>query len=238
VGRAFRRAQQESARWYRIVGVAGNAVQFDPLETEYDLQFYQPLWTFNLRPATAGGPPQPLRLSLLLRVPPGAPPPFELVAERLGPLGAQLDLGQAGAVRDALRAALAGPRFNALLFAAFAAVALGLSSVGLYGVVSHFVQRRAREMGIRVAIGARAADVRRLVLVQGLAPVALGILVGLAGAAAAGRVIAGLLYLVEPLDPLVFALVPALLLLVAVAAIWVPIVRATRVDPVTVMRAE
>lgn len=250
VGRRFRRAQvpeggravaeREPTTTYRIVGVAGNAVQFDPLETEYDLQFYQPLWNFRLRPARPGGDgtPPPLGMALLLRVPAGAPVPFELLAARLRPLGAEVDPGAIVSIRDRLSAALDGPRFNALLFGAFASIALGLASVGLYGVVAHTVQRRAREMGIRVAIGARAADVRRLVLLQGLGPVIAGIGFGLLGAVAAGRVIAGLLYLVEPRDPLVFALVPALLLLVAAAAIWRPALRATRVDPVTVLRAE
>jgi predicted permease len=238
IGQVLRWGQRDSSTRYRIVGVVGDALQYDPLQPEVDLQIYRPLWSLNLRPSAVGAAPRPMRLRLLVRVDPASTAPLEPLPERLRPLGAELDIGAQYALRDSLSAALDGPRFNAILFAAFAAIAIGLAAVGLYGVVSHAVHRRAREMGIRIAIGARAADVRRLVLRQGMVPVIVGVLLGLAGAAAAGRVIAGILYLVEPRDPLVFALVPLLLVLLALAAIWRLVLRATRVDPVTVLRAE
>jgi hypothetical protein len=227
---SFRRRGRDGTV-YRIVGVVDDAVQFDPLERAFDdLQVYLPMWTMS------GG-----RATLLLRAPPGsrASLPLDMLGERLAALDAGIEIGESvSRVRDRLSGTLDGPRFNVVLFGAFAVIALALTLVGLYGVVSHAVERRAREMGIRIAIGARATDVRRLVLRQALTPVAIGIVAGLAGALAAGRIIAGILYLVEPLDPPVLAIVPVILLLVAVAAIWVPALRATRVDPVAVMRAQ
>jgi predicted permease len=232
VNQLFRRTGRDGPA-YRIVGVVGDAVQFDPLRQEYDLQVYLPLWTT---------PPTLTFVTLLLRIPPDAlrsPLPLDMIEERLAAMDAGIEVGDSvSPVRDRLSATLDGPRFNVILFGAFAAIALAMAVVGLYGVVSHAVEQRAREMGIRIAIGAHAADVRRLVLHQGMAPVAIGVVLGVAGAAAAGRVIAGFLYLVEPYDPPVFAIVPVALLLVALAAIWVPALRATRVDPVAVLRAQ
>jgi ABC-type antimicrobial peptide transport system permease subunit len=161
------------------------------------------------------------------------------LSERLRPLGVELDadLGFVS-IRETLSWFLDRPRFNAILFGAFAVVALVLALVGLYGVVSHAVERRAREMAIRVAVGASTSDVRRLILLQGMLPVGAGILIGLVGATAAVRVITGLLYLVDPVDPPVFAAVPLLVLGITLAAIWLPARRATRLDPAAVIRLE
>jgi ABC-type antimicrobial peptide transport system permease subunit len=175
----------------------------------------------------------------MLRAAPGFVPSPAMLAERLRPLGVEVEPGEGFiSIRDHLSWFLGRPRFNATLFGAFAAVALMLALVGLYGVVSHSVERRLREMAIRVAVGASTSDVRRLILLQGMMPVFVGIVVGLAGVGAAVRVITSLLYLVEPVDPPVFAAVPALVLAIALAAIWVPARRATRVDPAAAIRME
>jgi ABC-type antimicrobial peptide transport system permease subunit len=134
--------------------------------------------------------------------------------------------------------ALAGRRFALVLAGAFAVAALALAATGLYGVVAYVAAQRRRELGVRVALGARAADVRRLVLGRGLAPAAVGLVAGLAAALAAGRVLAAQLYGVRPADPATFAAVAVALGVVAVAAAWGPARRAARADPAAVLRAE
>jgi predicted permease len=137
-----------------------------------------------------------------------------------------------------LRVPLAWPRFNALLLGVFAAAALLLSAVGLYGVMAASVRQRQGEIGVRLALGATAADVRRLVLGEGVRLAAAGAIAGLVLAFAATRVLRGLLFETEPLDPV--SLVTAALVLVgaAVVATWLPARRATRVDPIEVLRAQ
>jgi ABC-type antimicrobial peptide transport system permease subunit len=111
-------------------------------------------------------------------------------------------------------------------------------TLGLYGVVSHSVTQRTRELGIRLAFGAAAADIHRLVLRQALTPIAWGLLAGIAGALASGRVLAGLLYDTEARNPAALASVAFILLLVAALACWLPARRATKVDPMIALRAE
>jgi predicted permease len=129
-------------------------------------------------------------------------------------------------------------RFLLLVLGGFAGVALVLAGVGIYGVVSYAVAQRTREMGIRLALGAAPASVRSLVLSGALRPVALGLLLGLAGGLASSRVLGSFLYEVPATDWVTFAAVAGLLLATAVLASWVPAQRGTRVDPILAMRAE
>jgi predicted permease len=131
---------------------------------------------------------------------------------------------------------LASDRFNALLLSAFAAIALLLAVIGLYGVLSHVVAERTREIGIRLALGGRPAHVVRQVVTEGLALTAAGLAIGLLAAAALGRLLSGLVFAVEVVDPVTYAGIAVVLLAAALAAAAAPAVRATRVDPVDVLR--
>ncbi|MGE3273583.1 MAG: ABC transporter permease [Vicinamibacterales bacterium] len=135
-------------------------------------------------------------------------------------------------------ASVSQPRFAATLLAAFAALALVLAAVGLYGVMSYTVTRRQREIGVRSALGATRGDLVRLVMGQGLAVTVAGLLLGMAGAAALTRLLGNLLFGVTPLDPVAFVAAPVLLLSVAAAACLVPARRAAAVDPVDALRCE
>jgi predicted permease len=132
--------------------------------------------------------------------------------------------------------ALAQPRFLAVLLALFAAAALGLAAVGIYGTISLLVAERSREMGIRLALGADRASVMRLVLGQGARLAALGLALGLAGAVALSWVLSGVVYGVALLDPLTFLGVPVLLTLVAVLACMAPAWRAASVAPAVTLK--
>ena len=141
-------------------------------------------------------------------------------------------------LQDRVDDSVASDRFFLVLIGTFAGLAVILAAVGLYGVVAYLVSRRTREIGIRVALGARRGEVLRMVVGQGLGPVAGGLAVGLLSAAAGGRILGSLLYQVEALDPLVFFTVPLLLLAVALLATALPAWGATRISPTEAMRVE
>ena len=125
-----------------------------------------------------------------------------------------------------------------MLFTLFAVIALLLASVGIYGVTSYSISQRTAEMGIRMAVGANPSDVVRLVMVHGAKLVLSGVVVGLLGAAALSRIMASQLYAVGATDPLTFAGVALVLGLVALAATYVPALRAARIDPVLAIQGE
>lgn len=133
---------------------------------------------------------------------------------------------------------VAQPRFRTILLGSFGALAVVLAAIGLYGVLAHTVAQRSREIGIRMALGARTQDVLVLVLRQGMTLVLIGIAVGLAGALALARLLSGLLFGITPTDPVTFTVVPLLLGAVALAACWLPARRATKVDPMEALRCE
>ena len=139
---------------------------------------------------------------------------------------------------EVVSGALSRPRFHLLLVGSFAVVALGLAAVGIYGVTAMSVTRRTREIGIRMALGAQTGDVLGRVLAQGMWPVALGGLAGVAGAVGMTRALRSMLFGVTPLDPVSFALAPTMLAAVALLACYLPARRALRIDPIAALREE
>jgi predicted permease len=129
-------------------------------------------------------------------------------------------------------------RFNMLLMTVFGSAALLLAAIGIYGLMAYSVEQRTQEIGIRLALGADVASVRRMIVGQGMRLALAGVVIGLASAFGLARVIASLLYGVTPRDPLVFAGAPAVLALVAFVGVWLPSRRAVAVDPVSALRAE
>jgi putative ABC transport system permease protein len=139
-------------------------------------------------------------------------------------------------VDEMLSSTIADRKFNMFLLAIFAAVALSLAAVGIYGLIAYSVAQRTRELGIRIALGAVSRDVLLMVVRQGATLAVLGIVIGSAGAIASTRWMRSMLFQVDPLDPVTFAAVGLALAAVAICASWIPALRAARVSPVTAMR--
>jgi putative ABC transport system permease protein len=138
-------------------------------------------------------------------------------------------------MNDILDRSLASRRFSADLVGGFAGLALLLASIGIYGLLAYMVSQRSREIGLRIALGARRSDILRLILGKGFVLAAAGIVSGVFLAAFGASMMASLLYGVRPHDPAVFVAVPLLLLAVAVLASYLPAQRATKVDPMVAL---
>jgi putative ABC transport system permease protein len=153
-------------------------------------------------------------------------------------MDASLPVASVRSMNDVVATALATPRLTGFLLGAFAAIALALAAVGIYGVLAYLVSQRTQEIGVRLALGADRSQVLVMVLRHGLSLAAAGIVIGLIGAFALTRLMQTLLYGVRPTDPLTFVVVAAVLLLVALMASLLPARRATRVSPMIALRAE
>jgi ABC-type antimicrobial peptide transport system permease subunit len=128
--------------------------------------------------------------------------------------------------------------FNMLLLTVFGGAALVLAAIGVYGLMSYSVEQRTQEIGIRLALGAAAGQVRNMVILQGMTLALAGVVIGLIAAVTLAKLIESLLFGVSARDPLVFVAVPVILTAVALIAVWLPARRATRIDPIDALRCE
>lgn len=209
-----------------IVGVVGNVRQLG-LDRAATPEVYFPARAFPLN-----------EFSLAVKVDGDAlafAEPLRLALQKLAP---EMPVFSVRSMDEATHATTATRRFNLTLMSVFAAVAVLLAAIGLYGVVAYSVGQRRREFGLRQAIGATTGNLQRLMLGSGLRMIVPGIVVGLLGAIALGQVIASQLYGVSAADPVVLASVVALLVTVAIAACVIPTRRATRISPVEALRDE
>jgi putative ABC transport system permease protein len=230
LGQRFRTSQERP--WVTIVGVVEDVRRnglLDEPRTEMYHAHAQYGTVFGLVPRA---------MALVVK---SEPDPAELVApvraliRRMDP---SLPISEVRAMDDILSAAVAEQRFTMTLLTSFGAVALLMAAVGIYGVLAYSVTRRTHEIGIRMALGAGRARVLRLVLGEGLRLAGIGVALGMVLAAALTRVMASLLYGVAPLDPLTFALVPAVLAASALAATGLPALRASSVEPSEALRED
>jgi predicted permease len=214
---------EQSNEWRTIVGVVGD-VKYQGLDEESRPTVYTSfsqtpfMWLYFM--VRGGGELAASIRSAVASVDPS------LTAANLRPM------------EEVVSQSVANPRFQALLVSSFAALALALAAIGIYGVIAYSVTQRTHEIGVRMALGAAASDVLRLVLREGVLMAAAGVVIGLAGSALLTRLLATQLVGVTPRDPIAFGSAGLLLLAVAALASYIPARRAVRVDPIAALRAE
>ena len=217
---------QDEAPWATIVGVVKD-LKHSGLDADVRPQLYFPY-------------PQKLwgRLVIVARSATDAASLFGAMREAVWAVDKDQPITSLRTMTDYLNDSVSQQRFNAILLAAFAVLALILAAVGIYGVMSYSVTQRTHELGIRMALGAKQRDVFRLVVMEGMKLALAGVALGLVGAFAATRLMASLLFGISATDPLTFTLISLILAGVALAACFVPARRATRVDPMVALRYE
>jgi len=216
-----------------IVGVVGHVKQWslDADQKELQAQLYTPFMQLpdKAMAQSATG------ISALVRARTSAPV-FQTLRRASTRMSGQQVLFGAQTMKEIIANSLAERRFSMILLGIFAGVALVLASVGIYGVVSYVVGQRTQEIGVRIALGAQRSEVLRMVLIQGTAMAALGAALGLAAALVLTRLMGTMLFAVSAADPITYLSVISLLLLVSLAACWLPARRAAQLDPVESLR--
>jgi len=217
-----------------VVGIVDDVVTFGLIGKQGSPHFYMP-FSAEHAPTFIGGTPRILVLVRSSADPATVMGPIRAAVNALDPeiaipsmLLTDTEFGQT----------IERPRFNMALLTAFAVIALVLAAVGLAAVIGYEIAERTHEIGVRVALGAREQNVRRLAMRHGLVPASVGIACGVLGALGAARLMSGLLYGVAPRDLLTFVGVVALLLLIALGASWLPARRAAKIDPIVALRAD
>jgi putative ABC transport system permease protein len=229
LGKRVRWARNPGNTWITIVGVVADVKHFG-LDTPEEPALYTPY-------AQAGAPWK--RWMTLVARTPGEPTAFaSTIQKQIWQIDAQLPVTKLRPMAEVMARSFAERRFNMLLLGLFAAVALVLAAIGIYGVISYAVTQRTHEIGVRMALGARPGDVLGLVIRQGMQLALLGIGLGVAGAFGLTRWMASMLFGVTPSDPLTYAVIALLLAGVALLACYLPARRATRVDPLRALRYE
>ncbi len=209
--------------WFSIVGVVGDVKDFGLAEpSRFDVYIDGAASGMSLVVRTASSPS-------------GLAPSIQRIVRGLD---REVPLTQIVSMEQIVSQSLAARRFSMFLLSLFAGLALVVAGVGIYGVVSHGVEQRTHEIGIRVALGAERSHVWQLIVGQAFKFVLIGVGIGALGALALTRLLSTQLYDVKPADPLTFAVVPLILTSVALLACYVPARRATKVDPVVALRCE
>jgi len=222
-------------KWLSVIGVVRNAKQSDWTDPAHPEVYLA--WMQN-REFLGEAKSHIAYITLVVRSSGDAAALTPAVKEAVWSFDRNLPISQITTMDEVVRGANAEPRFEVTLLAVFAAVALTLAAVGIYGVMSYSVSRRTNEIGIRMSLGASRADVLALVLKQGMAHTLAGAVAGLAGAALVARFMEKLLYGVKPYDPATYAVVPLVLGAAALLATYIPARRATRMDPLVALRHE
>jgi putative ABC transport system permease protein len=215
--------------WMTIIGVVGD-VKHSGLNQPTDPAVYTPFSQSDERWRRF--------MTLAIRTRGATSGLVEEVKKQIWSLDNQIPASDVRTMDELMSVSLAQQRFNMLLLGLFAALALILAAVGIYGAMAYAVSQRTHEIGIRTALGAQRRDVLRLVMGDGAKIALFGVVIGIAGALALTRLMAGLLFEVKPTDPATFAAVAILLALVALAACYIPARRAMRVDPMVALRYE
>ncbi len=217
---------QDSDPWVTVVGIVADEKQ-DAMDKHARPEVYVPL---------AENPQNPL--TFVVRSAAEADGTVARARDEVRRVDKDLALTDVATLAGVVRDAIGGQRFRTTLLSAFAAVALFLTGIGVYGMLAYLVTQRSRELGIRLALGARPSELFRLVIGQGMRPVVVGAGVGLMSAVALAGMMKSLLFGVEPVDPATYAVATATLAIIALAACAVPARRATRVDPLVALREE
>jgi predicted permease len=215
--------------WYEVVGVSGNE-RDDGLNQPATAIVYWPMLNQIYRPTTLAYVVRSSRV--------GAPGFLRELQQAVWSVHSDLPLANVLTLDEIQADSMAQTSFAMVMLAIAASVALLLGVVGIYGVIAYIATQRTREIGIRMALGAQAGDVRRLFLRHGLLLTCAGIALGMGAAVAVTRVMSALLFGVSPIDPVTYAAVSAGLAAVALLATWLPARRASRIDPVVALRAD
>ena len=234
IGGRFAIGMRADRPWVTVVGIVKD-VRHNGVTDVVKEKFYVPhtQWHRSL------GNSNLIRGMTLVARTPGAPSALaSQVKDSIRQFDPNLPVADVRTMEDVVGGAMSTPRFTSVLLSIFAVLALTLSAVGIYGVLSYVVSRRTREIGIRVAIGAARGDVLQMVLGSGVSLALAGIALGLVLAFGVTRLLRGLLHGVTPADPATFAAVAGLLTFVAALASLVPAWRASRVDPVVALKSE
>jgi predicted permease len=218
-----------------VVGIVGD-VKLDGLDqTRPSAALYSPLDQVS---APTMGDWNSFPMTLVVRTSNGPGGIVSAVTKAVRDVDPEMPLRDILPMDELVSNSLSQRRFNMLLLGAFAGFALMLAGVGIYSVLSYSVKRSMREIGIRLALGARLGDVLRGVVLEGMKPTLLGVAIGVGGALALGRVVSGLIYGVKPSDPITFLAVTILLVVIALLACILPAYRATKVNPMVALRYE